>query len=138
MRFFSCLCPVPFGICFLDEFDKKLTPSYSAHGNNTTAETQSNLHTIVEGSRITNNKGRTIDSSRLMFIGMGSFNLFRSTKSKTPHKIGFGEDLPSKTVESIHLSIHPLLYSHPHIQYRLDLYEFLRHNLKAFLFVHLS
>lgn len=109
--FFSCLCPIPFGICFLDEFDKKLTPSYSAHGTNTTAETQSNLLTIVEGGRITNNKGRTIDSSRLMFIGMGSFNLFRSTKSKTPHKIGFGEDLPSKTVENIHLSRNDIVAS---------------------------
>lgn len=88
--FFRKYDTLPYGICFLDEFDKKLAPSYSAQGTDTNAETQANLLTIVEGSRVTNRKGITINTSCIMFVGMGSFDAFRKKKEEEPLPVGFG------------------------------------------------
>lgn len=76
------------GLCFLDEFDKKLIPSYTSQGDNISAEAQSNLLTIIEGIKL-REKSRIVDTSNIMFIGMGSFNDFRSKHENTPAPIGF-------------------------------------------------
>lgn len=90
----------PSGICFLDEFDKKLIPSYTAQGSNVSAETQSNLLTLVEGTRISipirgsseKKIQQVIDTSRIMFVGMGSFDGFRKEQEDTKDPVGFGRE----------------------------------------------
>ena len=88
--FFRRRDPNPYGLCFLDELDKKLLPSYSAHGNDTNAETQSNLLTIIEGSTVSDRQGKCVDTSRIMFVGMGSFDKFRDDQTLEANQIGFG------------------------------------------------
>ena len=66
----------PVGLVFLDEFDKKILPSYNAHGENTNAEAQYGLLTIVEGSDVEiKDRGRIlrVNTDKVMFIGLGSF-----------------------------------------------------------------
>ena len=49
-----------FGLCFLDEFDKKLEPSYTNKNVDANREVQNNLLTIIEGSNVTTKKGLII------------------------------------------------------------------------------
>ena len=41
-----------YGICFLDEADKKCLPCYTSHGENVNAAVQGNLLTLVEGCQV--------------------------------------------------------------------------------------
>ena len=83
-----------YGIIFMDEFDKKLIPSF-AEGSNINAAVQNQLLTIIEGREVAeifegNPTGYTIDTSKTMFIGLGSFNESRETKKKqSKNGLGF-------------------------------------------------
>lgn len=84
-----------YGIVFMDEFDKKLIPSF-AEGANTSAAVQNQLLTIIEGREvpfILNGQptGYYIDTSNTMFIGLGSFNESREQKKNAEkNNLGFG------------------------------------------------
>ena len=82
----------PVGLVFLDEFDKKILPSYNAQGENTNAEAQYGLLTIVEGSDVEiKERGGIlhVNTDKVMFIGLGSFDFFREEKSKDRTTLGF-------------------------------------------------
>ncbi len=63
-------------------------PSYNSEGVDTNAEVQNNLLTIIEGTDITNKFNVTVNTDNIMFVGMGSFNAFRTTREKTTAPIG--------------------------------------------------
>lgn len=84
-------------IVFLDEADKKFTPSIGSAGIDHNAAAQANLLTIIEGSRYDKTKRgqpkRIIDTGKTMFVLMGAFQAIRSSRQKKrPDKrtIGFG------------------------------------------------
>ena len=75
----------PIGLVFLDEFDKKIQPSFNSKGVNTNAEAQYCMLTIVEGSDVEiKERGRVsyINTERVMFIGLGAFDYFRDIKKR--------------------------------------------------------
>lgn len=72
------------GIVFLDEFDKRLIPSHSSHGDDVNREIQGQLLLAIEGCDLDG-----IDTSNTLFIGMGSFNEAREKRRQEKH-IGFG------------------------------------------------
>lgn len=83
------------GIIFLDEFDKKLMPSWSSRGNINLA-VQGQLLTIIEGSKQTfhcNVNGRhsdtQIDTSNTMFIACGAFDFIRKKLTQKKKIVGF-------------------------------------------------
>ena len=78
-----------FGICFLDEFDKKLEPSYTSRNVDANREVQNNLLTIIEGSNVATKNG-LVDTSDIMFVGLGSFDKFREKREAKVSVIGFG------------------------------------------------
>lgn len=84
-----------YGIVFMDEFDKKLIPSF-AEGANTSAAVQNQLLTIIEGRKVPFIQdgmatGYSIDTANTMFIGLGSFNESREQKKKaSANSLGFG------------------------------------------------
>lgn len=76
----------PIGFIFLDEFDKKMLPSVSG-GQNVNKAVQSALLTMIEGApiNIELNNGKevfTVNTDRLMFIGMGAFSDFRENRNE--------------------------------------------------------
>ena len=77
------------GIIFLDEFDKRLIPSYDSGGGNVNRAVQSQLLTTIEG---TNFPDCDIDTNLTMFIGLGAFDVCREKKSKVEKHIGFGAE----------------------------------------------
>lgn len=77
------------GICFLDEFDKKLTPSFNTNGFDTNAEAQANMLTIVEGTILNGKNGAIVDTGNIMFVGLGSFDNFRKSRETVSKTIGF-------------------------------------------------
>ena len=79
------------GIIFLDEFDKKLLPSYSSQGENINAAVQSQLLTMIEG-RIIHINRYEIDTNKTMFVGLGSFDEYRK-HWEDKRGLGFGETL---------------------------------------------
>lgn len=85
------------GIVFFDELDKKIIPSYGSSGINYNAALLAELLTMLEGSIITDNNGKTLfDSSYTLFIGLGSFDVVREKKQKEASKklIGFEAKSP--------------------------------------------
>ncbi len=98
-----------FGICFLDEIDKKMAPSYASTGNGTeniNKEVQSQLLSMLSGGDVYNKRGLKINTERLMFIGMGSFNCFRRRREKVHRTIGIvtTQDREKEEVEHDHFS----------------------------------
>ena len=86
----------------MDEFDKICTPSYSANHGDVHLEVQHNLLTLVEGSRVETKQGY-VNTNKLLFIGMGSFDQFRKKRendSKEP--IGFGASGSDEIMEAEH------------------------------------
>ncbi len=77
------------GIVFLDEFDKKITPTYSQSEENVNLAVQSQLLTLVEGRECRELFG-SIDTSRTLFIGLGSFDSVRMKKGEIVKHLGFG------------------------------------------------
>lgn len=85
------------GIVFLDEFDKRLMPQHSGSGDNVNGEIQHQLLEAVEGYMLDG-----IDTSKTMFIGMGSFDMVRAAreaKAKNSKKIGFGVENCNEEVD---------------------------------------
>lgn len=89
------------GIVFLDEFDKRLTPCHSGHGDNVNVDIQHQILEAIEGyvfqEKITTGfftENREVDTSKTMFIGMGSFDVVREMKRNAATKkvFGFGNE----------------------------------------------
>lgn len=84
----------PVAIVFLDEFDKRLI-NVDTSTDSFNKAVQYNLLSILEGANIYD-KGRTsggcIDTSHILFIGMGSFDEFRQKKSEVKRPIGFNSE----------------------------------------------
>lgn len=88
--------PNGIGIVFLDEFDKRLIPCYTLHGENVNRQIQGQLLLAIEGAEIDG-----VDTNKTMFIGLGSFNEVRMMKAKKrkEKKFGFGQDDVSSTYD---------------------------------------
>ena len=77
------------GIAFLDEFDKKLVPSYESGGGNVNLPVQSQILTVIEGRKeIGKNK---IYTGNTLFIAMGAFDACRKKKAVVEKHVGFGQ-----------------------------------------------
>ncbi len=89
------------GICFLDELDKKLSPGYSSDGENVNASAINNILTIIEGGEFSMPKFNfTVNTSNLMFVGLGSFSQFREKRSEKKRAIGiFTEEQKEKQAQ---------------------------------------
>ena len=75
--------PCGTAICFLDEADKKLTPSFDSRGNDINAAAQAALLTMVEGTVMTApDSNADVDTSKTMFVFMGAFQKLRDDKQK--------------------------------------------------------
>ncbi len=81
------------GIVFMDEFDKRLIPAYSGYGDNVNREIQGQLLTAIEGCMLDG-----VDTSKTLFIGMGSFNEVRERRGTVKH-FGFGADRSEKAAK---------------------------------------
>lgn len=83
-----------YAICFLDEADKRLIPSYSSHGQDMNRAVQAELLTMVEGTvrKIDENNSSTFDTNKTMFVFMGAFQDLRERKAlrKTAHSTAIG------------------------------------------------
>ena len=77
------------GIAFLDEFDKKIVPSYSGNGDNVNMAVQTQILTIIEGRKEGGRK--KIDTGNTLFIAMGAFDACRQKKSIREKHVGFGQ-----------------------------------------------
>lgn len=87
------------GLVFLDEFDKKLLPSFTSGGNNVNAAVQAQLLTLIEGRKV-QKKGTAIDTTYTMFIGLGSYDVCRKKKVDTQkHHLGFQKIEEAEQVE---------------------------------------
>ncbi len=84
------------GIVFLDEFDKKIMPSFSEGGVNVNALVQAQILTIIEGSEVII-RNKKVDTNKTMFIGMGSFDSCRKKRNDKKRKIGFKSDLENNS-----------------------------------------
>ena len=79
--------PENYCIVFLDEFDKKLLPSYDSHGTNINALVQFDLLTMLEGV-----EKEGADTRNVLFIAEGAFQGVRDKKKEQrPKNFGFGE-----------------------------------------------
>lgn len=78
------------GIVFMDEFDKRIIPIHSGQGDNVNREIQGQLLMAIEGCMLDG-----IDTSKTLFIGMGSFNEIRERRGSEKH-IGFCVDRAEK------------------------------------------
>lgn len=91
-----------YGICFFDETDKKLVPSY-AGGVNVNAAVQSNLLTFIEGIELKvdyDENEYLFDTSKTMFVFMGAFQDLRHKRQSSLQKrsaLGFAiEEEPTE------------------------------------------
>ena len=83
------------GLIFMDEFDKKLMPSYTSQNVNVNAAVQAQILTLIEGRQVS--QGDTvIDTSRTFFVGMGSFDTCRKKRNEVKRDIGFGAKEPKR------------------------------------------
>lgn len=78
----------PAAIFFLDEIDKKMKPAYDGFGKNVNADVQEDLLTMLEGSAVTVQRG-TIFTDKVLFIGLGSFDVFRKERDEEKATVGF-------------------------------------------------
>ena len=83
------------GIVFLDEFDKKLIPSYGSHNVNYNEAAQANLLSMLDGKKYyeeNDSKAKVeIDTSNTMFICCGAFDLSRRKRGEDVAVVGFGK-----------------------------------------------
>lgn len=78
-----------YGICFFDEADKKMLPSYTSHGENVNAMVQANLLAFIEGTVV-----NEFDTNNTMFVFMGAFQKIRNKKSSPKKRsMGFNSNL---------------------------------------------
>ena len=84
-----------YAVCFLDEADKKLYPSFNSQGDNVNFHVQSGLLTLVEGCTCNieiNDIPIQYDTGKTMFVFMGAFQDLRSNRQKkacNAHTLGF-------------------------------------------------
>ena len=90
--FFEMHMESAMGICFLDEFDKKLVPLHNSDDTDINREAQSNMLTLIEGSEVIGKRGETVNTAKVMFVGLGSFDAFRSKREAVTKHIGFGAE----------------------------------------------
>ena len=77
------------GIAFLDEFDKKLMPSYESGGGNVNLSVQNQILTVIEGRKeIGKNK---VYTGNALFVAMGAFDVCRKKKAVVEKHVGFGQ-----------------------------------------------
>ena len=84
------------GIVFLDEFDKRLSPAYDSCGTNVNGDIQHQLLEAIEGY-VFQEDSSSIDTSKTMFIGLGSFDEVRKRREEevsNTKKFGFGAAEP--------------------------------------------
>ena len=85
-------------ICFLDEADKKIKPSYDSKEVNINGAVQEAFLTIIEGSECdVSDSDATMDTSNTMFVFMGSFQEVRDAKQKESKGLNEVYMLPSDT-----------------------------------------
>lgn len=84
------------GIVFLDEFDKKLVPSFAMGGANVNAAVQAQILTLLEGRKVQLKDGE-LDTSYTMFIGLGSFDACRKKREQEKNGLGFGSRTKEET-----------------------------------------
>lgn len=84
------------GIVFLDEFDKKLVPSFATGGANVNAAVQAQILTLLEGRKVQLKDGE-LDTSYTMFIGLGSFDACRKNREQEKNGLGFGSHTKEET-----------------------------------------
>lgn len=84
------------GIVFLDEFDKKLVPSFAVGGANVNAAVQAQILTLIEGRKVQLKEGE-LDTSYTMFIGLGSFDACRKKREQEKNSPGFGSRIKEET-----------------------------------------
>lgn len=84
------------GIIFLDEFDKKVMPSFNSAGDNMNLKVQYELLTMVEGATFSRFDGAkkcvvNTDTANTLFVGLGAFEEVRKQKLRKANKstIGF-------------------------------------------------
>ncbi len=83
------------GIVWLDEFDKKMMPSFDSNGININRKVQHEMLTILEGREFTGKQDKsmgTVDTNNTLFIGLGAFDFYRNEKAAEANEIGFGAD----------------------------------------------
>ena len=80
------------GIVFIDEFDKKLIPSYAKGGENVNLAVQDQILTLIEGRMLAEKGKDDVDTSDTLFIGMGSFDYCRKNRKEEAKSIGFKAD----------------------------------------------
>lgn len=76
------------GIVWLDEFDKKVMPSYTSKGDNVNQNVQNQILTLVEG-RVVEEKEKKINTENTLFIACGAFNECRKEKGVITKHVGF-------------------------------------------------
>lgn len=80
------------GIVFMDEFDKKLLPSYTGSGQNVNLAVQSQILTLIEGREVSDEKkNKKIYSGNTMFVGLGAYAWARDKGSEGTKRVGFGQ-----------------------------------------------
>lgn len=78
------------GIVFLDELDKRLLPDHDSTGENVNSAIQAQLLTAIEGCILSG-----VDTSKTMFIGVGSFDSVRESRTNKK-SFGFGSETSVK------------------------------------------
>ena len=108
------------GIVFLDEFDKKLVPSYTSGGNDVNEEIRSQILTIIEGTEYSHEvstfspmgyagvQGKTIDTSNTLFIASGSFNNLRKENAENAKTRAAGFNVDYVPVSEMEVHYRPL------------------------------
>ncbi len=84
------------GVAFLDEFDKKLVPTFERNGANINSHIQSQILTLIEGCEVTRkNDPSKVNTQNTLFIALGSFDECRRRKKKRSETkaMGFGSKL---------------------------------------------
>lgn len=98
---FNVKDPTGIGIVFMDEFDKKLIPSYTSGGNNVNAAVQAQILTLIEGRNVAY-KEQEINTENTLFIGLGSYNVCRQSREEVHGALGFGAVAQPKQMNHYH------------------------------------
>ena len=89
------------GIVFLDEFDKKMIPSYGSSGSDNNLAVQHQILTIIEGSKVPSNdksNPKFVNTENTLFIAMGSFDIIR--KERKEKSVEEGKTIGFHTTET--------------------------------------
>lgn len=81
------------GILVFDEADKMFEPKINSSVENVSYSLQSELLKIMEGEEYVIGNGEVIDTSKISFVFMGSFESLLKSKKRQKNGLGFGEDV---------------------------------------------